>query len=270
MPYLDIGKRRLFYTQVEAESPQAGSPVLVFIHGLGSSHSFYTPVMGHLAVTGYSSVAFDIYGSGLSELVPGTDDPTFDSIAQDAESLVAKLSIPIENVVAVGHSMGGIVVAKLASRNNLRGAALIGPVLPKPAMADIFSARIETVRQHGMESMAKTIPYAATGSKANSTQKAFIRTLLLSQKTDGYIALCNAIATAERPSYSDAHSPLLIIAGEEDKTSPVADSETMLESWGCDKGDKNIRLLPGVGHWHCIEASEEVGSALEEFVSKLG
>lgn len=79
-----------------------------------------------------------------------------------------------------------------------------------------------------MEAMAKTIPFAATGSKANSTQKAFIRTLLLSQKTEGYIALCNAIAKAERPSYANAHSPLLIVAGEEDKTSPVTDSETML------------------------------------------
>lgn len=79
-----------------------------------------------------------------------------------------------------------------------------------------------------MEAMAKTIPFAATGSKANLTHKAFIRTPLLSQKTDGYIALCNAIAKAERPSYSDAHSPLLIIAGEEGKTSPVADSEMML------------------------------------------
>lgn len=80
-------------------------------------------------------------------MVPGIDDPTFDSITHDIEGLVSKLSIPIENVVAVGHSMGGIVVAKLASRNNLRGAVLIGPVLPKPAMAAIFSARIETVRQ---------------------------------------------------------------------------------------------------------------------------
>jgi alpha-beta hydrolase superfamily lysophospholipase len=63
MPCLEIEKKRLFYTQVEAESPRAGSPVLVFIHGLGSSHSFYTPVMGHLAAAGYPSVAFDVYGS---------------------------------------------------------------------------------------------------------------------------------------------------------------------------------------------------------------
>lgn len=77
--------------------------------------------------------------------------------------------------------------------------------------------------------MADTIPQAATGSKSSSTHKAFIRALLLSQKEAGYNSLCQAIAQAERPAYSDAYCPLLIIAGAQDKTSPVADSEVMLE-----------------------------------------
>ncbi|KAF5011057.1 hypothetical protein FDECE_2796 [Fusarium decemcellulare] len=285
MPHIKLPDKTLFYTRTEPESPPASShPVLLFIHGLGSSHSFYTPVMRHLATAGYSSIAFDVYGSGLSELSSGTEAPTFSSIARDAENLLSELSIPKENVVAVGHSMGGIVVAKLAASCNLRGAGLIGPVLPKPGLADIFSARIKTVKERpfnhtpklyiqvltssedGMEAMANAIPFAATGSKSTLTQKAFIRALLLSQKTDGYTALCDAIAKAERPVYADAHCPLLIIAGEEDKTSPVPDSETILKSWGSDDATKSIRVLPGVGHWHCIEAADEVGSALEQFL----
>ncbi|KAJ3518738.1 hypothetical protein NM208_g14402 [Fusarium decemcellulare] len=225
--------------------------------------------MRHLATAGYSSIAFDVYGSGLSELSSGAEAPTFSSIARDAENLLSELSIPKDNVVAVGHSMGGIVVAKLAASCNLRGAGLIGPVLPKPGLADIFSARIKTVKEHGMEAMANAIPFAATGSKSTLTQKAFIRALLLSQKTDGYTALCDAIAKAERPVYADAHCPLLIIAGEEDKTSPVPDSETILKSWGSDEATNSIRVLPGVGHWHCIEAADEVGSALEQFLAQV-
>lgn len=80
----------------------------------------------------------------------------------------------------------------------------------------------------GMEPMAKTIPSAATGSKATLTQKAFIRALLLSQKSEGYISLCQAIAKAELPSYSSIHCPLLILAGEEDKTSPVPDAKKIM------------------------------------------
>jgi hypothetical protein len=43
--------------------------------------------------------------------------------------------------------MGGIIVPMLASKCRLRGAVLIGPVLPKPALAHIFNARIETVKK---------------------------------------------------------------------------------------------------------------------------
>lgn len=80
----------------------------------------------------------------------------------------------------------------------------------------------------GMEPMAKTIPSTATGSKATFTQKAFIRALLLSQKSEGYIALCQAIAKAELPSYSSIRCPLLILSGEEDKTSPVPDARKIM------------------------------------------
>ncbi|VTO92784.1 unnamed protein product [Fusarium graminearum] len=222
MPFLDVRGKKLFYARVDAETePKTSDPVLVFIHGLGSSHSFYIPVMHSLAAAGYSSVALDVYGSGQSELSPGVEAPTFETIASDVEELLKGLKIPSENVVAAGHSMGGIIVPILASKCRLRGAVLIGPVLPKPAMADIFNARIETVKKDGMEPMAKTIPFAATGSKATLTHKAFIRTLLLSQKPDGYNALCQAIAKAELPVYSNLKCPVLVLAGEEDKTSPV-------------------------------------------------
>lgn len=43
--------------------------------------------------------------------------------------------------------MGGIIVPILASKCRLRGAVLIGPVLPKPTMADIFNTRIEIVKK---------------------------------------------------------------------------------------------------------------------------
>lgn len=63
MPFLDVRGKKLFYARVDAETePKTSDPVLVFIHGLGSSHSFYIPVMHSLAAAGYSSVALDVYG----------------------------------------------------------------------------------------------------------------------------------------------------------------------------------------------------------------
>ncbi|EXK29310.1 hypothetical protein FOMG_14468 [Fusarium oxysporum f. sp. melonis 26406] len=270
MPFIKVQNKKLFYAQVDAETVSKHGPVLVFIHGLGSSHSFYIPVMNQLATAGYSSIALDVYGSGLSVLSEGVEDPTFDTIASDVKALLEGLSIPPENAVAVGHSMGGIIVPKLALKCSLRGAVLIGPVLPKPAMAEIFNTRIGTVKKEGMEPMAKTIPFAATGSKATLTQKAFIRALLLSQEPEGYIALCRAIAQAELPPYANIKCPVLVLSGEEDKTSPIPDAQKILSDWGCSDSSKSMHILPGVGHWHCIEAADEVGSKIQEFLSKLG
>lgn len=72
-----------------------------------------------------------------------------------------------------------------------------------------------------MEPMADTIPAAATGPKATQTQRAFIRALLLAQTPEGYNSLCKAISDAEQPEYAQSKSPLLIISGSHDKTSPL-------------------------------------------------
>ncbi|KAI1061060.1 hypothetical protein LB507_010102 [Fusarium sp. FIESC RH6] len=211
MPFLEVRGKKLFYARVDGKGqPNGPNPVL-------------------LAESGYTSVALDVYGSAQSQLVSGVEAPTFETIVEDILGLLQGLEIPSDSIVAVGHSMGGIVVPMLASKCSLQGAVLLGPVLPRAALADIFNARIETVKKDGMEPMAQTIPFAATGSKATLLQKAFIRTLLLSQKPEGYNALCGAIAKAEVPSYSTISSPVLVLAGEEDKTSPMADAQKIFD-----------------------------------------
>ena len=80
-----------------------------------------------------------------------------------------------------------------------------------------------------MEAMADAIPGAATGSKATPTQQAFIRSLLLSQQPEGYVSLCNVIAEAMPPEYGKVASPLLIVAGAEDKSAPLPGCQTILD-----------------------------------------
>jgi alpha-beta hydrolase superfamily lysophospholipase len=56
-----------------------------------------------------------------------------------------QLAMPATQTIVVGHSMGGIVVAEVVQRCDLRGVVMVGPVLPKAALADVFNQRIETV-----------------------------------------------------------------------------------------------------------------------------
>jgi pimeloyl-ACP methyl ester carboxylesterase len=110
---------------------------------------------------------------------------------------------------------------------------------------------------------------AATGSKAGSLQHAFIRSLILGTSPEGYISLCNVIAKATKPNYGSIKVPLLILAGFEDKTAPLESSEGILSEYGTEKDKKNISILEGVGHWHCVEASDEVTRVILPFVKNL-
>lgn len=119
----------------------------------------------------------------------------------------------------------------------------------------------------GLEPLANTIPRGATGSRSTPLHHAFIRELILSQSPAGYISSCNVIANATPPNYAAATAPFLLIAGKEDKAAPLANCEKIFGQVGSEK--KRMEVLEGVGHWHAIEAPEEVGRLIVEFVDGL-
>lgn len=51
--------------------------------------------------------------------------------------------------MVVGHSLGGIIASYIAAEHpdRVKGVVLIGPVNPVPAMADVFSKRIEVLKK---------------------------------------------------------------------------------------------------------------------------
>jgi pimeloyl-ACP methyl ester carboxylesterase len=148
-------------------------------------------------------------------------------------------------------------------------AILIGPVHPSAQVAEVFKQRVPKVQSGGMESIANTIPNAATGPAATALQKAFIREQLLAQDPEGYIANCRAIEKATPPAYKDVNVPTLMIAGEVDKSAPLEGCKLIFGSLGTGQGKKNLEVLHGVGHWHCVEAPDEVGRLVREFVEGL-
>lgn len=115
--------------------------------------------------------------------------------------------------------------------------------------------------------MANTIPFAAVGSRSTSLQKAFIRELLLGQDPKGYAALCRAIASAQPSDYSAVHAPFLLIAGEEDKSASMEGCRHIFDH--VSSKSKSLEVLAGVGHWHCIEAGDEVGKLIANFAGDI-
>lgn len=179
------------------------------------------------------------------------------------------LSIP--KAIYVGHSMSGMTGPELAAEwpGRITGIVLIGPVFPTKDVAPMFEQRIATVAEKGMDTMADTVPFSAVGSEAQPIHRAFIRELILGTAPEAYISLCKVISDAWKapPKYEKVECPVLIIAGEEDKSAPLAGCEKIMNALGTKS--KKMEVLKGVGHWQCVEAPEDVGALIVEFMRQF-
>lgn len=166
-----------------------------------------------------------------------------------------------------GHSMGGMVSATLAANYSDRIVACIwiGAVYPGPEVASIFEKRIEAVTSQGMEAMANTIPYAAPAAKAPALARVFIREVLMAQDPAGYISNCKVVAGAERPPYEKVKVPLLLLAGEEDRSAPLEWCKRMFDEVRTEEGEKRMIVMKGVGHWQCVEDPGETARLILEW-----
>lgn len=89
----------------------SGNPTLVFVHGWCCDKSYWEPQVSHFAQK-YRVVTIDLGGHGESALE--RDKWTMDAFGEDVAAVVDHLAL--EQVVLMGHSMGGAVVLEAAQR----------------------------------------------------------------------------------------------------------------------------------------------------------
>jgi len=164
--------------------------------------------------------------------------------------------------------MGTLIAARLAATRPERVSklALLGALRAQPEPAKQSTRqRAATVREKGMEAVAPGIVAAATSERTRHDHPAlaaFVRELLFRQDPRGYAACCEALANAVTPDYAGIKSPVLLIAGSDDKTSPPELSESLAKEISF----ASVEIIPDVGHWHAVEAAAQVTSALRAFV----
>lgn len=265
MPFTEINGKKIFYSWTPAS--RAGL-TLYFIHGLGSSHSFWAPCIPGLVAAGYSCLSFDVPGFGQS---PYNGKPhNLHEIADDCVALLEGLGKSLDRTIIIGASMAGIVCCEIAVKHTIAGVVSVGPICPGPDTKEAFEHRVAVVKKDGLEGIVNTvdIPTRATGSKATKTAEAFVRSLIQSSNTEAYISLAQAIADAPVPEYSQIKVPLLCVAGQEDQVAQLEDLALIGDRWGA-PSKTELEVLFGVGHWHCIEDAEGVEQCLKRFAKKV-
>lgn len=260
--------------QLNATKIGSGPNTMVFIHGLGGSSEFFSPLLHKLDLSAYTNLLFDLEGHGLSP-TKATSKLTLASYTEDVRQLLQASVLPTEaTVTIVAHSMGCLVALLLASQNPglVKTLVLLGPP-PAPLPAAAVEANLQraaTVRKEGLRNVAISVARAATSAKTQAERSLSLTAVqmsLLSQDPEGYAKGCTALAGARNfnvdlGKIGKTVKKALIVTGAEDKVSTPAHVEKMAAALGNAEGV----VLPDVGHWHVFEDVEGVSKALSLFL----
>ena len=245
-----IGEKPL---HVKRSGDTAG-PAAVFIHGLGGSMDYWTPLINSPPVQSWNSLLFDLEGHGLSPTTP-LSKLSIDSFAEDVKTLCTQSGLT--NVTLVAHSMGCLVALKCAQENPglVSRLILVGPP-PNPLLDAAVKgshARAALVRDEGMDAVVDAVSSAGTSEKtktSNLVALSAVRTSLLGQSSEGYAKACSALADAPALDISGIQAKTVIITGAEDKLSSPQVCEEYRQKI---PNAVHVEVLKDVGHWHVFE-----------------
>lgn len=260
----NINGKALYY-----QTRGSGSPI-VFVHGLGGTHDFYTPLVGALSLDKTHTLhLFDLEGHGLSP-TSALSTLTIESFAADVKGIFDHAGMT-SGATLVAHSMGCLVALTFVLKNPglVSKLILLGPPPnPLPEAASKGSiARAALVREKGMAAVVDAVAAAGT-SEATKVNKfvglAAVRISLLGQDPEAYAKACTALAGATNALPLDTvDSETLIVTGNEDKVSPPAlctkYASTIPKS-------REAVVLDNVGHWHIFEDVHGVANAVKSFI----
>lgn len=247
-------------------------PTVLLLHGLGSNIQEWNLIWQKLTAKGYRVITFDQRGHGSSNI--GSDGIDTRVMVGDIKTIFE--SLHLEDVVVVGHSMGGFLLLRLileygeVIRNRLRGiilfASFAGNILKGAPQNQIQIPLLKTGlldRIIKNDVLGRLLVKSLFGEPHEEANLAMLH-CLRKQKLAPLAPIVNDfIRENYYPRLNQIKIPCLIIAGELDKTAPSWHARELLN------GIKESRLIvvSKKGHalnWECPDVLVE---AVEKIVS---
>jgi pimeloyl-ACP methyl ester carboxylesterase len=261
--YVSIDGRRTRYLEAGA-----GWPV-VLIHAFPLNAEMWRRQLEH-APDGWRFIAPDVRGFGKTPAPASPPDRlTIDDLARDVAALLDQLEI--ESAVIGGLSMGGYITLALF---RLAPARFQGIILADTrSQADTPEGRegrcrmIELVRSRGASAVAdQMLPklLGATSVRRRPELQAEVRRMIEAAPVSAIAGALEAMMDRpdSTPELERIPCPVLVMAGEEDTLTPVADAESMQQRIMRSR----LVVLPEAGHLANLESPEVFLRALADFL----
>jgi pimeloyl-ACP methyl ester carboxylesterase len=263
MPQVRSGDAEIVYHVL------GSGPPVVLLHPFPACYEFWLPAAQALSAR-YRLILPDLRAHGDSEAGEGT--ATMQKHAMDILHVLRALDIG--RAAFVGVSIGGYILFELWRRERGRMAALAlcntkaSPDTPEARATRLQSA--EEVLQHGTATfLDNMIPrlIGATTRSARPDLVASARRMMEKMSPEDVRAI--QLGMAERPDSTPTlrtiNVPSLIVTGDEDVVTGVADAQPMQQNIS----GSTLRVIPKAGHYAAFEQSEPVGVVLRQFLDGL-
>ncbi|WP_168377487.1 3-oxoadipate enol-lactonase [Acinetobacter cumulans] len=237
-------------------------PAIVFSNSLGTKFSMWQPQIEALQQD-YFVICYDTRGHGASSAPQGPY--SLDQLGTDVIHLLDHLNI--QQATFCGISMGGLTGQWLAKHHPERfNHVIVCNTAAKIGQESAWNERAQLVRQQGLEPIAETAAsrwFTEPFIQSNTATVQSLSNDLGAGSPEGYASCCEALAKADlRNEISSIHIPVLIITGQQDPVTTVADGQFMQERIA------NSQLFEiNASHISNIEQPNAFNQALISFIS---
>lgn len=248
-------------TSVPAFTTLGGGPTVLMLHGVAGGHLAFAPQVESLATAGYRAVAWDMPGYGYSAPI---EPYTFKGLAQSCILLVE--SLKCEQVVLLGHDMGGMVAQEVVARRPdlVQRLVLCGTLADGAGQGELLAQSATPLAAgQSMAELAETLVprMVGPGSLPEGVRLATHCMGLVPAATWRRALECGATFDRRR-SLADIAVPTLLVAGEHDQQAPPAAMKEMAAAIP----DGNYHEMKGIGHLQNLEAPDEFDAMLLAFL----
>ncbi len=255
MSIITLNNQKLHY-RLSRNDLQGHKPPLLLIHGAGGMHMHWPAELRRLP--DWTVYALDLPGHGKSE-GPGRDSVT------GYREVVAQFcrATGLEQVVLIGHSMGGAIVQDVALHDPGRVAGLV--LVGTGARLKVAPAIMDGLRAD-FTATAQAISEWAHGDRPPAQMKRlFLQRYLENDPATLYDDFLACDRFDLRPDLGRITAPALVICGTADRLTPPHYSELLAAKLP----NARLVLISGAGHMVALEAATQVTDAVLEFVSGL-
>ena len=241
----------------------ANHPAIVFSNSLGTKYSMWQVQIEHFQKDHFV-ICYDTRGHGQSSAPQGPY--TIDQLGQDMVNLLDHLNI--QKADFCGISMGGVTGQWLAIHHSARfNHVIVCNTAAKIGQEQAWLDRAKLVREQGLKPIAETAALRWFTERFIQSQSTIVESMsndLAAGSAEGYASCCEALAKADlREDLKSISVPVLVIAGQQDPVTTVADGQFMVDRIA------NAELFEiDASHISNVEKPQEFNQALEKFLAR--